>query len=216
MKKTGIILMVALVICLSTNIFAAGPIDYGRTGSIIVTMEYEGEPVGGGTMTLFHVAVPVWQEDLYVFEYTEDFTDCLLPLDELGTQDTANGFVEYAIDHDLLGKKKTINDDGEVHFENLEMGLYLLVQEEAAEGYFAASPFLISVPMDVGDEWIYDVDASPKVALEREPVLPQIPPDIPQTGQLKWPIPVLIVSGLALFAIGWALSFAGRKKKDET
>lgn len=218
MKLRSVIMLIALVFCLSINIFATGPIDFDRTGSILVTMEYEDEPVAGGSMTLYHVAVPVWQEDKYIFEYTNDFSDCLLSLDDLATQGAANDFVEYAIDHDLLGKKKEINEDGEVLFEDVKLGLYLLVQEDAAKGYFAASPFLISVPMNADEGWIYDVDATPKVALEREPEpsTPPTPPDIPQTGQLKWPIPVLIVAGLALFAIGWALCFAGRKRKDET
>ena len=33
-----------------------------------------------------------------------------------------------------------------------------------------------------------------------------------QTGQLNWPIPVLAVCGLALFAIGWALVFTKRNR----
>ena len=28
---------------------------------------------------------------------------------------------------------------------------------------------------------------------------------MPQTGQLNWPVPVLAVSGVVLFAFGWAL-----------
>ncbi len=28
---------------------------------------------------------------------------------------------------------------------------------------------------------------------------------LPQTGQLNWPVPVLAVSGVVLFAFGWAL-----------
>lgn len=35
-----------------------------------------------------------------------------------------------------------------------------------------------------------------------------------QTGQLFWPIPVLIISGLVLFALGWAL-YIRRKKERE-
>lgn len=35
-----------------------------------------------------------------------------------------------------------------------------------------------------------------------------------QTGQLNWPVPLLAVGGLVIFAIGWALVFFKRKKKD--
>lgn len=42
------------------------------------------------------------------------------------------------------------------------------------------------------------------------PVLPGHPDNpamsgLPQTGQLNWPVPVLAVSGVVLFAFGWAL-----------
>lgn len=35
---------------------------------------------------------------------------------------------------------------------------------------------------------------------------------LPQTGQLNWPIPVLICAGLALFVVGWLLVFYRKKK----
>ena len=37
------------------------------------------------------------------------------------------------------------------------------------------------------------------------------PPKLPQTGQLTWPIPVMVVMGLTLFALGWWLCFGNRK-----
>ncbi|MCD8017514.1 MAG: hypothetical protein LUE97_06945 [Oscillospiraceae bacterium] len=36
-------------------------------------------------------------------------------------------------------------------------------------------------------------------------------PDIPQTGQLNWPVPLLAVCGLLLFALGWVLK-CGKKE----
>ncbi|MCD7821787.1 MAG: hypothetical protein LUG64_06230, partial [Clostridiales bacterium] len=36
---------------------------------------------------------------------------------------------------------------------------------------------------------------------------------LPQTGQLNWPVPVLAVSGVVLFALGWGLSRSGRKRE---
>ena len=37
---------------------------------------------------------------------------------------------------------------------------------------------------------------------------------LPQTGQLNWPIPVLIAGGLLLLAVGWVLVFHRKKKND--
>lgn len=38
---------------------------------------------------------------------------------------------------------------------------------------------------------------------------------LPQTGQLTWPIPVLTVSGMVLFSLGWWLCFGSRKEPHE-
>ena len=38
-------------------------------------------------------------------------------------------------------------------------------------------------------------------------------PKLPQTGQLNWPVPIFVVSGMTLFVIGWILRF-GRKKEQ--
>lgn len=38
-------------------------------------------------------------------------------------------------------------------------------------------------------------------------------PTLIQTGQLKWPVPVLAGAGLLLFAIGWVFYFKGESKK---
>ena len=70
---------------------------------------------------------------------------------------------------------------------------------------------LAGVPMEEDGVLRYDVDASPKVELEKEPeptsTTPPAPTDprLPYTGQLNWPVPVLTVLGLGLLALGLAL-----------
>lgn len=70
-------------------------------------------------------------------------------------------------------------------------------------------------PMNESGHYVYEVNAEAKFQLHREPkpTTPPKPsePTLPQTGQLNWPIPVLVISGLCLFSAGWILRF-GRKK----
>ena len=66
-----------------------------------------------------------------------------------------------------LGRSvKIIGEEGNVIFENLPVGLYLLIQTEAAEGYNAVSPFLVSVPLQDGAGWIYNVDGDIKTSAD--------------------------------------------------
>lgn len=58
--------------------------------------------------------------------------------------------------------------------------------------------------------------SSPNPAPSPQPSSPQGPgTQLPDTGQTNWPVPVLAVSGLVLFMLGWGLRFAGRKSEHE-
>jgi len=62
------------------------------------------------------------------------------------------------------------------------------------------------------------VSATIKSELEKEPEMTRYtePDDkLPQTGQLNWPVPLMACAGLALFALGWALCYAGKKEGYE-
>ena len=99
---------------------------------------------------------------------------------------------------------------GIAEFRNLHFGLYLAVQETAASGYGKTKPFLVSVPYLEDGAYVYNVKADPKTDLEREvkptptqkPSTPSGGGKLPQTGQLWWPVPVLICMGLGCIAVG--------------
>ena len=89
------------------------------------------------------------------------------------------------------------------------------------------NPFLVSIPMSVNGTEEYDVDAGAKMALTPAGTNDNEPNGdngggnsggggtgsngngsvLPQTGQLKWPIPPLTIAGLLLFSLGWYLKF---------
>lgn len=60
-------------------------------------------------------------------------------------------------------------------FEDLELGLYLMREQGNVEGYFQLNPFLITVPMTSaeGDQWVYDIIASPKAGTMPNPIEPE-------------------------------------------
>lgn len=95
-------------------------------------------------------------------------------------------------------------------FGDLKAGLYLIVQKQAAEGYDAIQPFLVTVPIMENGQYVYDVDAHPKAGTSSRKAT-QTPPTqevlsaLPQTGQLNWPVPVLAVTGAVLVAAGVVL-----------
>lgn len=227
MKRRIFCALSALVLlcALAVSVYAIPVPDLSRTGSISVAMSYQGEAVPGGSLTLYRVAeVALENQADYSFRYVEAFAGCEVSLEALNASETAQALAEYAAEQQIPGVTQQIDEAGKLRFEGLELGLYLLVQETPAEGYDTVNPFLVSVPGREGEDYIYEVNASPKLNLEPlpteppteppEPTLP--PPDLPQTGQTKWPIPLLLVGGLLLIVVGVWLAVAGRKKGHES
>lgn len=229
-RKSLFLVFIAALLFYTVNIvsFAGEVPDLSKKGSIHITMHQGENAVAGGTLTLYQAGRVEVRDGNFSFALTDAFCGSTETLTDIESAGLAEALAEYAGKQLLEGIKKTIDEEGNVIFTELEPGLYLLVQEEAASGYNKAVPFLVSIPMKENGTYLYDVDASPKVELEREtmpPAEPETPseppsepespftpdsPGLPQTGQLNWPIPVLSLFGLCSFSIGWVLRFGRR------
>ena len=229
MKKiTSILTVIIMLCCFSSTVFADNVPDLTMRGSIQITMCSGDTYVPGGNLTLYKVGDIYEDNGNYSFVLTDSFAGSGETLDDIQSAQLADDLARYAERNSITGTNKEIDQNANIAFTDLDLGLYLLVQEQAAEGYNKVSPFLVSVPMQENGAYVYDVDASPKVELEKvtEPDTPDTPPNtpdtptnpggkLPQTGQLNWPIPVLVACGLGLFIIGWWMRFRGKKDSYE-
>lgn len=215
-------------------------LDLNRSGSITATMVHEEKPVPGGTLTIYQVA-DMDPEDGELFHYVEAYASCSVKLDDLDA-DTARDLASYTYYNNIQGQTKQIDEDGVVRFDALKPGLYLLIQWDAADGYYELLPFLISVPDYQNGTYIYDIVSAPKqnpLPQPSEPTEPSKPTDptepskpttptqppqptepseplLPQTGQTNWPVPILAVSGFFLLFSGLVLVTKDGKCQDET
>ncbi len=168
---------VAAILALALGITAyADVLDMTRTdGSIEVTLKSEdtGEGIPGGSMTLYRAGYVYEDDGNYSFRLTTAFEGSGCSLDELNAE-LAKALADYAEDQEIEGRTNTIGSDGRVIFTDLEDGLYLLVQTEAAEGYYSVNPFVVSLPLydEESHTYKYEVDATPKT----EPVIKETPP----------------------------------------
>ena len=267
------------VLATSANIRLMDASGNPATGTIRVALydSAKDKALSGGQLTLYRVAEVKRKNGDLSFEYCGDFYGCGIALGDLTDSTLADQLLEY-MPQGARGTTKTVDADGNAAFEDLELGLYLIVQSKASNGYAPIKPFLVSLPMAENGKWNYEVDASPKVGgytpvnpdtppvpptpvpdkpgtpeQPTEPTNPDTPknpdgpdspvspgspdspvapgnpdnpvapgnpdnpalaghPDgavmsgLPQTGQLNWPVPVLAVSGVLLFAAGWVLN----------
>lgn len=199
--------------------------DPSRTGSIRFSMLYDGSAVGGGSLTLHRVGDVAEEDGNYTFTLTEAYAASGADLTDLTDTALAAGLADYTTANGIAGEGVTIGSDGTAAADGLALGLYLVMQDQPAEGYEPIAPFLVSVPMwdETAGAYLYTVDAAPKLggltktppAATPAPAKPDAgDPDtvtttaaatLPQTGQLNWPVPVLTLAGLLLMLAGWYL-----------
>ncbi len=192
--------------------------ELDRLCSLTITLRDGENPVTGGTLTLYRVGEVAEDDGNYFFRPTGDFADCGESLDDLEVSaDIAARLQAYAEENRLSPlAEQDVDASGNISFDGLPVGLYLICQQEAAPGYGALAPFLVSLPYLDNGVYVYDLTANPKTELEPEPTepptQPEEPPDLPYTGQLWWPVPVLACGGMLLLIVGVALN--RRKHRD--
>lgn len=220
-KRIFPLLAAILLLCMSVTATAHDVPDLSRDGSISITMRKGETVVSGGSLTLYPVGEISEDDGSYSFVPAGVFKNCVEAFDDLDSAKLASDLAAFAKDN-AEGRTLQVGADGKAVFRGVVPGLYLVVQETAAEGWNCAAPFLISIPNMEDGVYVYDVEASPKVELTPAPEKPKEPtpskpadPTLPQTGQLNWPVPLLTIAGLCLFAAGWAMRFGGKKERYE-
>lgn len=212
MKKHLIsaLLALLLLLCLPLSAAAAHPVpDLTRKGSITITMKYKGKPVSGGTLALYRVGDVHEDDRNYSFVPVKGLE--ALDYSDIQSPDLAKAAAKAVEEKKIAAVKTvTIGSSGTAEFSDLALGLYLVAQKTAASGYKMTASFLVSVPYLEDGAYVYNVKADPKTDLEREvvpaptekPSTPSGGGKLPQTGQLWWPVPVLICMGLGCIAVG--------------
>ncbi len=219
-KLIVLLLLPLLVFGICTQVYAAQKPDADKQCSITFLLEFDSTPLEGGKLTLYRVGQI--SEDSGGFVLVDALPQDGPDLSNLEDPSLAKTLNELAIKHNLPTYKASVVD-GKAVFSDLATGVYVVCQlngEEIPE-YAAINPFLISLPQWQNDAYIYDMTASPKVPLQPsateptqpQPTEPDDTPDLPQTGQLNWPVPLMAILGLALFGIGWILFFGSKRRK---
>lgn len=208
-----LILILLVVISISYSkiqVYAESSVlDMNKKGSITILLKDKDKILTEGEFTLYQIADIVEIDGNLKFQYTNGFENCGISLENLDESKLAEEF-EKKISKHSYKTVQNVNEKGKIEFADLQMGLYLLVQTKEISGYQKINSFLVSVPIKEGNKWNYNINAVPKMGIVTSidietPSRPadSIPATLPQTGQLKWPIPILSIMGIVLFMTGW-------------
>ena len=142
-------------------------LDYDRVGSISVELkDRDGEtPIQGAELSLYHVAkVSLNSEKNLSYNFTHAFEDCGFELDDPALSAKLDAFVK---ENSLSAQKLVTDVHGKVTFANLPLGLYFVKQTNTVAGYAPCTSFLVTVPNESADGYVYDLNASPKTDIAK-------------------------------------------------
>ena len=160
-KIRSIFLLLWILTVLPLTVFAQ-EFDYSKKGSISLTMTAQGGayPLEGAEFSIFYVAtVGINTEDKLNYTYTEEFKDCGVALEDANLLATLDTFVS----EETVPDGRVVTDaQGKATCSNLPLGLYFVKQTGEVDGFAICDSFLVTVPQETSEGYVYDVNATPK------------------------------------------------------
>lgn len=169
MKRIKIILL-SILMLYSTNIYAleGNTIDFNSKGSIEITLneKTDNEKIEGAEILLYKVADAKSENHNLMFEYIDELKSCNASLNDLETKSKSEE-IEKCINENIKSLKQITDINGTVKYNDLDLGLYLVKQNNIIEGFSKIDSFLVMIPKIVNNKWIYDIKSTPKTDIIR-------------------------------------------------
>lgn len=163
MKRRVGLLLVSLVMFFGLILtVSADNIALTGKGSIEITLQ-EGTDnrIQGAEITLYYIADAIEVNNNLTYLKRSELFDCDIVLDNLEDTNLVDEISKCNIDNTI--KYVDITDmNGMVKYDNLDLGLYLVMQTNSVRGYSNFDSFLITIPKVEDNVWIYDIKAKPK------------------------------------------------------
>ena len=142
-------------------------IDFSKKGSIAITLkESESKaPISGVEITIYKVASMDIKDNNLIFNYASGFENCNVSLDNLNNENLASSLEKCMVASSALKFTETTSTNGTVSFNNLDLGIYQVIQTKEKEGYSKIASFLVMIPENINNKWTYDIIAEPKTSI---------------------------------------------------
>lgn len=168
MKRKGIsILLVLLLFVFGALPVNAEEFDKNKTGSISVTLteQKENQPMVGAELSVYYVAtVGMNGSGNLSYVCTAPFAEAGIDLEDPSLAKTLDAYVTH---HAVPAVKMTTDATGTAVCEDLALGLYFIRQTGVVEGFSTCTPFVVTVPGEEADGYVYAVNATPKTEVAK-------------------------------------------------
>lgn len=165
-RIAALAMALGLIFSMTLFAFAANAsVNLNKKGSIFISAHDPDtdKPLHGGSFAIYKVADFKLIGDKYVFVPTAEFAPGGFDLSKYSSPSLAVDISEYIFENWISPQKTSKLSWGTASFTKLDCGLYMIEQVDDISGYFPINSFLVSLPMLIGDEYVYDINASPKM-----------------------------------------------------
>ena len=172
METKPLIKFIATFMIFVAFIFTITPIATAltnRNGSITLHIldSSTKKPLVDVGFRLYHIASAQELGNGIQYEFIKPYDKANISLNNLQDPYLPVHLTYFATTRSLSYTVKNADETGEIVFNNLDTGLYLIVPVDNFDGYFMPAPFIINIPdfnVDNGT-WEYDVIATPKMII---------------------------------------------------
>ena len=168
MGRRMLVICFALALLLTCSIpVSAEELDTERTGTISVTLmeQYGKIPIVGAELSLYYIATVSQNADgKLMYTYTELFSEMEIALDD---RELATKLDVLLSEKNLPATKLYTDAEGAIVCRDLPLGLYFIRQTGEVEGYAPCTPFLVTLPGENEDGYVYEVNATPKTEVAK-------------------------------------------------
>lgn len=162
------LLVVVMTVCVCFQNFspvASAFSDQKGSISLTITDSDTGNPAENVTFRLYFVATAYEKGTGVVYNYVKPYDECNMELGNLQDSYLPIHLSAFSDERSLPYTEKSSDKNGNIVFDNLESGAYLVVFVSVSENDFTISPFVVGVPLydKENDCWVYDINATPKI-----------------------------------------------------
>lgn len=166
-RKILILCLTMLLLINGVCTVSAEEVDLEKNGSISVTLteQYEKTPIAGAELRVYYIAtVGINTDGKLNYIYTEEFAKTGITIDD---PDLVAKLDAYLSENEVTAINLHTDANGMASCTDLPLGLYFIRQMNAVEGFAPCTPFLVTVPMENADGYVYAVNASPKTEVAK-------------------------------------------------
>lgn len=135
-------------------------VDLHKKGSISITLKGE-TPVINAEIEVIKIGKVSIVNNNLLFEYVDELNDCNYKLSD----ENINNIETCIQSKNLKAEIKYTNNNGEAKFNNLDLGVYYIRQNNKVKNFSQIEPILIMLPKEIDSSFEYNIDASPKIEI---------------------------------------------------